>query len=107
MTPDSPDSQLEDVREEQQSPARLIGSFFLVPFLIILGCVGVFLLFGALSSEGKSASDYLEEVRTGHFNRRWQAAFELSGHLALNPEARNSPELAAQMIRVLEESAEV
>jgi HEAT repeat protein len=108
---DTPETQQGEVREEEaleeeHSPARLVGSFFLVPFLIILGAVGVFLLFGVLSSEGKSAHDYLDEVRTGHFNRRWQAAFELSRHLALDPAAREDPELAEKMIQSIEESAD-
>jgi HEAT repeat protein len=63
-------------------------------------CVTVFVVFGLIASEGKSARDYLAEVRTGSANRRWQAAFELSKVLQTNREAaledeRFVPEIVA------------
>jgi HEAT repeat protein len=57
---------------------------------IVAVCVTVFVIFGLIASEGKGARAYLDEVRTGSANRRWQAAFELSKVL----QARKDPSLA-------------
>jgi HEAT repeat protein len=57
-------------------------------------------IFGLIASEGRSARDYLAEVRSGSTNRRWQAAFELSKILQTNRDAalkdeRFVPEIVA------------
>ncbi len=52
------------------------------PILVVAACVGVFLIFGWISYEPKSLSDYLLDMRTGGASRRWHAAFELSKKLA-------------------------
>jgi HEAT repeat protein len=56
----------------------LVLQFFLFPMAIVAACVAVFLVFGLVANEGKGARAYLDEVRRGGANRRWQAAFELS-----------------------------
>ncbi|HJS58363.1 MAG TPA: HEAT repeat domain-containing protein, partial [Vicinamibacteria bacterium] len=63
---------------ERQTTPFLVLQFFVFPMAIVAVCVTVFVVFGLVASEGKSARDYLAEVRTGGQNRRWQAAFELS-----------------------------
>lgn len=52
------------------------------PVLVVAACVGVFLIFGLISYEPKSLSDYLVDMRSGGASRRWHAAFELSKKLA-------------------------
>ena len=49
---------------------------------MVAACVGIFLIFGLISYEPKSLSDYLLDMRTGGAARRWHAAFELSKKLA-------------------------
>jgi len=80
---------------EPETPPRqttpfLVLQFFIFPMAIVAVCVTVFVIFGLIASEGKGARAYLDEVRTGSANRRWQAAFELSKVL----QARKDPSLA-------------
>ena len=79
---------------EPEAPPRqttpfLVLQFFIFPMAIVAVCVTVFVIFGLVASEGKGARAYLDEVRTGSANRRWQAAFELSKVL----QARKDPAL--------------
>lgn len=64
--------------EERQSTPFLVLQFFIFPMAIVAVCVTVFVVFGLIAAEGKGAREYLDEIRTGGSNRRWQAAFELS-----------------------------
>ena len=59
----------------------LLGQFVLIPLVIVLVAVAVFVLFGMVAAERRSAREYLTEIRTGSANRRWQAAYELSREL--------------------------
>ena len=69
---------IEEPEEVPQSTWVLVGQFFVVPVVIVALCVGIFILFGLITGDARNARDYLEEVRAGKGNRRWQAAFELS-----------------------------
>jgi HEAT repeat protein len=62
----------------RQGTPFLVLQFFVFPMSIVAVCVLVFVVFGLIAAEGKGARAYLDEVRTGSANRRWQAAFELS-----------------------------
>ncbi len=91
---------------ERQSFPFLVLQFFVFPLAIVAVCVAVFVIFGLIASEGKGASDYLAEVRTGGANRRWQAAFELSKALqARKDKALEDPKFAQELIRTFEESS--
>src|SRR5262245_25982239 len=57
----------------------------------------MYLLFGALTRESRSADAYLDEVRAGSGNRRWQAAFELSRILEAG-EAKTDEETAKKAV---------
>ncbi len=72
---------IEEPEEVPTSSWVLVGQFFLVPVIIVALCVGIFILFGLITGESRTARDYLEEVRAGKGSRRWQAAFELSKYL--------------------------
>jgi HEAT repeat protein len=84
--PQAPGPAAEEAPERQTTPF-LVLQFFIFPMAIVAVCVTVFVIFGLIASEGKSARAYLEEVRTGGTNRRWQAAFELSKILQGNKQA--------------------
>jgi HEAT repeat protein len=82
----------------------LVLQFFVFPMAIVAACVIVFLVFGLIASEGRGARDYLDEVKTGSANRRWQAAFELSKVLQAGKDpALRDPAFGTELIRVFEQ----
>ncbi len=98
---DAAPPQDEDALEEPRGAGRLIARFFLLPLLVVGAAVGIFLVFNLMTFERRSPRDYLQEVRGGTANRRWQAAFELSRSLgSLPPEERAS--LAAETLRTFD-----
>jgi HEAT repeat protein len=88
-TPEAPPESEPEPLPRQTTPF-LVLQFFIFPMAIVAVCVAVFVIFGLIASEGKGARAYLDEVRTGSANQRWQAAFELSKVL----QARKDPALA-------------
>src|SRR4029079_3143959 len=88
-TPTEP-REAEPAGAPRQTTPFLVLQFFIFPMAIVAVCVTVFVIFGLIASEGKGPRAYLDEVRTGSANRRWQAAFELSKVL----QARKDPALA-------------
>ncbi len=90
---------------ERQTTPFLVLQFFIFPMAIVAVCVTVFAVFGLIASEGRSARDYVAEIRTGGQNRRWQAAFELSKVLqgGRDPELRD-PAFVADVISLFEAS---
>lgn len=102
---DRPAPSAEPVEEEAPpppSPGRLLARFFLVPLLVVATAVGVFLVFNLLTFERRSPREYLQEVRGGGPNRRWQAAFELSRSLGAIPEGAEREALAADTLRIFD-----
>ena len=66
-----------------------IHSFFLLPFLIL---VGIGILFGVyilgitlLTQESRDVYDLLETIKSGRNHDRWRSAFELSSVLTMDP----------------------
>jgi HEAT repeats/HEAT repeat len=72
---------------------------FLLPLLVVATAVGVFWIFSRMTFERRSPADYLQEVRGGSANRRWQAAFELSRSLP-NLNAPERAALSAETLRI-------
>jgi HEAT repeat protein len=90
---------------ERQSTPFLVLQFFIFPLAIVAVCVGVFVLFGLIASEGRGPREYLAEVRTGSANRRWQAAFELSKALhARQHPVLSDPAFAEELTQVFAEA---
>ena len=100
---DPTDSRTEDddLTEEPRGAGRLVARFFLLPLLVVLAAVGIFFVFSLMTFERRGPRDYLQEVRGGSANRRWQAAFELSRSLGTVSDAER-PVLAAETLRVFE-----
>ena len=100
---DPTDSRTEDddLTEEPRGAGRLVARFFLLPLLVVLAAVGIFFVFSLMTFERRGPRDYLQEVRGGSANRRWQAAFELSRSLGSVSDAER-PVLAAETLRVFE-----
>ena len=98
---DAPPPGDDEFTEEPRRRKALIVRFFLLPLVVVLAAVGIFLVFNLMTFERRGPRDYLQEVRGGAANRRWQAAFELSRSLgSLPPEERAS--LTAETLRVFE-----
>ena len=85
---------------------RTLIQFFVVPALVVAICVGIFFFFAWLVSDEKTGVDYLQEIRTGSENRRWQAAFELSKIITMDSERRRMQGLVPEMVRAFEDGAE-
>lgn len=81
----------------------LVLQFFIFPMAIVAVCVTVFVVFGLIASEGRSAREYLGEVRSGGANRRWQAAFELSKLLlAKKDPALSDPLFVSELVALFD-----
>lgn len=89
-----------DATEPEQGFIRELSQFIIVPSLIVLLCVAVFIMFGLIASEEKSARDFLQEVRAGSGNDRWLAAFELSRLLTQEQGARADSALVQEILQV-------
>ena len=106
MMMEGTESHAEAPEAEPEAPPRqttpfLVLQFFIFPMAIVAVCVAVFVIFGLIAADGKGARAYLDEVRTGGANRRWQAAFELSKVLqARKDPALADPSFADELVRV-------
>ena len=76
--PASAPGSLETAEEDEQPRKASALRFFLLPLLVVGTAVAIFLVFNLITFDRRSPSEYLQEVRGGGPNRRWQAAFELS-----------------------------
>jgi HEAT repeat protein len=85
---------------------RTLIQFFVIPAVVVASCVGVFFFFAWLVSNEKTGVDYLQEVRVGSANRRWQAAFELSKLITMDSERTRMEGLVPEMITAFEDAAD-
>jgi HEAT repeat protein/PBS lyase HEAT-like repeat-containing protein len=100
--PGPPRQPPDTAEEDEQPPKASAVRFFVLPLLVVAAAVGIFLVFNLMTFDRRSPSEYLQEVRGGGPNRRWQAAFELSRSIN---RVRPGPErqaLAGQTLRVFE-----
>src|SRR4026209_1119701 len=94
----------EDLTEARKPASLLIVQFFLFPLIIIGICVGIFLFFGYLTYEQRSPNQYLNDIRTGTGNQRWQAAFELSNLVKSSPGKARTPEFVEGLTGLYKDS---
>jgi HEAT repeat protein len=95
---------MEDLVEEKKPTSLLVAQFFLFPLIIIGICVGIFLLFGYLTYEQRSAREYLDEIRTGSETRRWQAAYELSNIISSEGDRLRNTNFVNDVVAVYQSS---
>lgn len=94
------------VHEPMQIPAAPTppssgrAPLLIFPLGILALCLVVYVLFGLIADEGKSASDYLDTIRLGRADA-WQAAHELSSLLATEDEARRDPSTLPRILALL------
>jgi len=95
----------DDLIEVKKPTSLLIAQFFLFPLIIIAICVGIFLLFGYLTYEQKTAQEYLNDVRTGsELCCRWQSAYELSNIISSQKEKLRSKDFVNDLVKVYQTS---
>ncbi len=87
---------------EESSPLRVALGFFILPLLLVVGAVAVFLVFGLIAHEDKSAEEYLAEVTGGGINEPWQGAFGLANKLARDESLRGDPRFARRIAEAFE-----
>ena len=90
---------------EARGGSSLVLDLLVFPLVIVAVGVGVFVLFGLITAEGKGPGDYLDLIRTGDSNRRWQAAYELSKVIQgrRDPEL-SDPRLVGRMVSLFDET---
>jgi HEAT repeat protein len=102
---DEPEEASSDAPEERQTTPFLVLQFFIFPMAIVAVCVTVFVLFGLIASEHKTARDYLAEIRSGNSNTRWQAAYALSTLVqGGDPKAFADPRFVPEALDLFEHS---
>ena len=85
--------------------SKIITQFVVFPLAIVLVGVSIYLFLGILTSDSRSAGDYLETIRRGGINSRWQAAYELVKVLSVERrEGKLDPRFADEIVRVFESS---
>src|SRR5215475_2867793 len=98
-------SAVDDLIEVKKPTSLLIAQFFLFPLIIIAICIGIFLLFGYLTYEQKTAQEYLNDVRTGsELCCRWQSAYELSNIIASQKEKLRNTDFVNDLVKVYQTS---
>src|SRR5213594_4367784 len=96
---------IDELIEVRKPTSLLIAQFFLFPLIIIAICIGIFLLFGYLTYEQKTAQEYLNDVRTGsEICCRWQSAYELSNIISSQKEKLRSTNFVDDLIKVYQSS---
>jgi HEAT repeat protein len=95
----------DDLLEVKKPTSLLIAQFFLFPLIIIAICIGIFLLFGYLTYEQKTAQEYLNDVRTGsELCCRWQSAYELSNMISTQKDKLRNTDFVNDLIKVYQGS---
>ena len=95
-----PDSLQTD--DDEPPPKASAARFFLLPLLVVGTALLIFLVFNFMTFDRRSPAEYLQEVKGGGPNRRWQAAFELSRSIGRIPPGPERDALAAETLRVFE-----
>ena len=97
----------DDLAEVNKPTSLLIAQFFLFPLIIIGICIGIFLLFGYLTYEQKTAQEYLRDVQTGsELCCRWQSAYELSNMISSQKEKLRHTDFVNDLVKVYQTSRE-
>src|SRR5262245_49389624 len=105
QTTSVPPPNADELFEVKKPTSLLIAQFFLFPLIIIAICIGIFLLFGYLTYEQKTAQEYLNEVRTGsELCCKWQSAYELSNIITSQKARIRNTDFVNDLIKVYQGS---
>jgi HEAT repeat protein len=75
---------------------------FGIPLAIVAVAVLVWLLFGKIASSHQSPTEYMQDLRSPNFERRWSAARDLASILPHNTEWQNYQQFAKDLADELE-----
>ena len=100
--PGSPPELPEPDEGEPRGRGATIARFFLLPLMVVGAALLIFLVFNLMTFDRHTPAEYLQEVRGGGANRRWQAAFELSRSIGRIPPGPQRDALAAETLRIFE-----
>ncbi len=90
--------------EEKSFLSVIVHSFFIIPFLIAVFALLLFAAINLLTRENRGVYDYLEDVKTGAMNKRWQGAFELSKILANPKLVPDDPRFIHEMVKAFDQA---
>ncbi|PYS94003.1 MAG: hypothetical protein DMF50_12990 [Acidobacteria bacterium] len=89
-----------EVPASPSEPSRRRSPLVLFPIGLLVLALAVYILFGLIANEGKTSSDYLEEIRFGR-GGAWQAAFEMSRLIPLEDPRRRDERFTPALIGLL------
>ena len=92
----------ETAEDDGEPPKASAVRFFVLPLLVVGTALLIFLVFNFMTFDRRSPAEYLQEVKGGGPNRRWQAAFELSRSIGRIPPGPEREALAAETLRTFE-----
>lgn len=92
-------------RNSLAAAPALAVQFFLIPLAVVGVTFTVYAGFRSLIADGRTAADYLVEIRNGGSIRRWPAAYELS-RLMADPKVRADRTLAPALVQAFQASKE-
>ncbi len=84
---------------EPTAPSRRRSPLLLFPLGLVALAIIVYLLFGLIAGEGKTSSDYLDEIRMRRTDA-WQTAYELSRMLPGEDASRRDSRFVAELIEL-------
>ena len=90
--------------EEKSFLRVIVHSFFIIPFLIAVFCVLLVAGVRLLTGERRSVYDYLNDIKVGSLNKRWQGAFELSKILANPKLVPKDEQFANELIQAFQDA---
>lgn len=95
-----PSRQTPPTEGESRSDASVVTQFFILPLVVVAGLTGIFFLYLAATRHPPTPADHLKTLRTGRFNQKWQAAFELSSLLRDRKGIGEDPALVRELVKV-------
>src|SRR5690348_15539673 len=89
-----------------ESGLSLFVKLFIIPAGIVLIALGIFFLGTLALQHPKSATQYLEELKSDSTSRRWQAAYELSRMLNQGEKVQFDGDLKVELVKTFEGAAQ-
>jgi hypothetical protein len=98
-----PDGLPDDLPPVEPPSAGFIVQLFLIPGLIVVAVIGVWALFGKLSSSEQDWRELVQEIRSSNEHRRWRGATGLAHMLRADAEMRESGQNLAANAQIAKE----
>ncbi len=98
-----PEGLPDDLPPVEPPSAGFIVQLFLVPGLIVVAVIGVWALFGKLSSSEQDWRELVKEIRSGNEHRRWRGATGLAHMLRADAEMKETGQNLAANIQIAKE----